>query len=54
MTSSPAQLQKLLAFDKMGDVPISVTSHKSLNMVQEILFHRDILLQSDEELLTSL
>lgn len=40
----------MLACDKLDDVTITITPHKSLNMVQGIIFHRDLLLQSDEEL----
>ncbi|XP_049952751.1 uncharacterized protein LOC126469659 [Schistocerca serialis cubense] len=53
-SASSAQSRALLSCTKMGDVSVTITPHKSLNMVQDIIFHRDLLLQSDDELRASL
>lgn len=53
-TASPAQSRAFLACDKLGDVAVSITPHKSLNMVQGIIYHRDLLLQTDDELRANL
>ena len=49
-TVSEAQSEALLACTTLGDIPVTIVPHKSLNMVQGVIFHRDHLLQTDEEL----
>lgn len=49
-TASSAQSRALLACAKLGDIPVVFTPHKNLNSVQGLIFHRDLLLQTDDEL----
>lgn len=49
-TASSAQSRALLACTKLGDIPVVFTPHKNLNSVQGLIFHRDLLLQTDDEL----
>lgn len=48
--ASPAQLKALLVCDRLGDVAVNITPHKMLNMVQGLIYHRDLISQSDDEL----
>lgn len=49
-TTSADQSAALRSCTHLGSVPVSIVPHQSLNMVQGIIFHRDLLLQTDDEL----